>query len=307
MVEKLPMSEEIRIEVGDYKIAGRKKAASRAVDRDHPPPLIVAIHGGGFTSAYFDCSEYSLLDRVSAAGCPSIGIDRPGYGSSSALPEGDRAIPRNAELLQAVISKAWPKREYNCSGVVLIGHSIGSGVALYIASQATDWPLLGVAFSGLGLAAPPHIPPFWNYHSPHEWVHTPSEVRMGRMFGPPGTYSPGAPEVCDNVSKPVWWREIVECYTMWSEEFSDICAKIRVPIHYRQGDHDNLFASGQDEIDRFARAFTNSPSVDAKPVANTGHCIDFSLAGKAFHEEQIAFAIDCSARLAERLVRKCEC
>ncbi|QRK10119.1 hypothetical protein JQX13_08490 [Archangium violaceum] len=55
------MSEEIRIDVGDYKITGRKKAASRAVDRDRPPPLIVAIHGGGFTSAYFDCGGYSLL------------------------------------------------------------------------------------------------------------------------------------------------------------------------------------------------------------------------------------------------------
>ncbi|WP_395847691.1 alpha/beta hydrolase [Cystobacter fuscus] len=290
------MSEEIQIDVGDYKITGRKTAASRAVDRDRPP-LIIALHGGGFTSAYFDCGGYSLFDRASAAGCPSLGIDRPGYGASSRLPEGDRAVPRNAELLQAVISQAWHKREYDASGVVLIGHSIGSGIALYIASQATDWPLLGVSFSGLAVSAPSHIPPFWNDRGPHEWIHTPSEFRMGLMFGPPGTHPPGAPELSDSVSKPVWWREIVEMYTLWPEEFSDVCSRVRVPVHYRQGDHDALWANGQHELDRFARAFTHAPSVDAGFVSNSGHCIDFHLAGKAFHEEQIAFAIDCSARL----------
>jgi len=287
------MNEEIQIEVGNYKITGRKKTAAAAIGRDHPP-LIVAIHGGGFTSAYFDCGEYSLLDRASAAGCPSIGIDRPGYGSSTALPEGDRAIPRNAELLQKVIAKIWDERDYDASGIVLVGHSIGSTTSLYISSQATDWPLLGVAFSGLLLSPPTGIPPFWTFRRPDEWVHRPSKERLGLMFGPPGTYAPGAPELCDSVSRPVWWREIVECYDPWEHEFPDICSKIRVPIHYRQGALDPIWANGQEQIDRFARAFTSSPSVDAKLVPNSGHCIDFHLAGKTFQEEQIAFAINCS-------------
>jgi hypothetical protein len=67
-----------------------------------------------------------------------------------------------------------------------------------------------------------------------------------------------------------------------------------VPIHYRQGALDPIWANGQEQIDRFARAFTSSPSVDAKLVPNSGHCIDFHLAGKTFQEEQIAFAINCS-------------
>ena len=46
-------------------------------------PLIVAIHGGTYTSAYFDMPGYSLLDRAAANGCrlsiaharlPSFGI-----------------------------------------------------------------------------------------------------------------------------------------------------------------------------------------------------------------------------------------
>lgn len=41
-------------------------------------PLVIAIHGGTYTSTYFDVPGYSLLDRAAALGIPSIAIDRPG-------------------------------------------------------------------------------------------------------------------------------------------------------------------------------------------------------------------------------------
>jgi pimeloyl-ACP methyl ester carboxylesterase len=126
------------------EISGRKTAAAGAVHRENPP-LIVAVHGGGYTSEYFDAGEYSLLDRAAAAGVPSIAIDRPGYGASTALPHGDRAVPRNAEVLQSAIAKLWNERDHDAAGIVIVGHSIGSTTSLYLASQPTDWPLLGVA------------------------------------------------------------------------------------------------------------------------------------------------------------------
>src|SRR3546814_12017871 len=77
--------------------------ATGAAGGSERQPMIVAIHGGGFTSAYFDCDGFSLVSRAAAAGCSVLGIDRPGYGESPRLPERDRAIPRNANLLQAAI------------------------------------------------------------------------------------------------------------------------------------------------------------------------------------------------------------
>src|SRR3546814_14973466 len=106
--------------------------------------MIVAIHGGGFTLAYFDCDGFSLVSRAAAAGCSVLGIDRPGYGESPRLPEGDRAIPRNANLLQAAIGQVWRERDLDAAGIVLVGHSIGSAVALYIAATPPDWPLLEI-------------------------------------------------------------------------------------------------------------------------------------------------------------------
>src|SRR3546814_21152970 len=86
-------------------------------------PMMVAIHGGGFTSAYFDCDGFSLVSRAAAAGCSVLGIDRPGYGESPRLPEGDRAIPRNANLLQAAIGQVWRERDLDAAGIVQIGRA----------------------------------------------------------------------------------------------------------------------------------------------------------------------------------------
>lgn len=296
------MAEHVSIKVGDQVVAARKKAAGPTAGPTagpaaggHAPPLIVAIHGGGLTSAYFDCEGYSLLDRASAAGCPSLAIDRPGYGASTPLPLGERAVPRNAELLQSAIASYWRDRDFDASGVVLVGHSIGSTTSLYMASRDTEWPLLGVAFSGLLFAPPADAPPFWKDQEPDAWVLTPAEGRLAMMLGPEGACPPGAREVLDGISQPVWWREIVECYTPWEDEFEEICSGIRAPVHHRHGQLDHLWENGQDQIDRMAAAFTRAPSVDARLVPNTGHCIDFHLTGDALRAEQVAFAIACTA------------
>ena len=291
------MSEEIQIEVGDSKIFGRKKSASPSVDLDHPP-LIVALHGGGFTSSYFDCGEYSLLDRASAAGCPCIAIDRPGYGLSTRIPEGDRAVPRNAKLLQTVISQIWRQRDFDASGVVLIGHSVGGGIVNYIASEITDWPLIGVAFSGVLATPPSNIPPFWNDFRRDEWIHTPSEYRLPIMLGPPSTYRQDAPALTNRISTTAWWGEVVDMFNLWPAELAEVCAKIRVPVHCRVGAFDPTWAKEPEDLDRFAKAFTRAPVVDVKLVGNAGHCIEFHVVGDVFQREEIAFAIDCATRLA---------
>src|SRR3546814_6520478 len=107
------------------------------------------------------------------------------------------------------------------------------------------------------------------------------------MFGPAGSYVEGAPELCDSVSEPAWWREIVEIYTLWPSEFAEVCSHVRVPVHYRQAIQDNLWTNDQEDIDRFARAFTRSPSVDCALVANSGHCIDFHLQRSDEHTSEI--------------------
>lgn len=287
------MSLDFQIDVGGSTIGGR--STDGAVTSK---PLLVGVHGGGFSSSYFDLGEFSFLDRAAAAGLPALAIDRPGHGRSSALTGDGQAITGNAELLNRAIGRLWHERQEESSGVVLIGHSIGSAVVLHIAAQARDWPLLGIAVSGIGLEPPPGIPPYWEDHAPDVWIPTPEEGWTHFMFGAEGTYPPDAPERVRRISLPVLSRELIEINTIWRDEVFDLCSRIRVPVQYRQGDSDILWANGPEENDRFARAFVNAPLVDAALVPGTGHCIDFHLKGAAFHQEQIEFAIRCAERLA---------
>lgn len=55
-----------------------------------PRAVVVALHGGATTSAYFDCPghpELSLLHAGVAAGFTVVALDRPGYGASAPYPE----------------------------------------------------------------------------------------------------------------------------------------------------------------------------------------------------------------------------
>src|ERR1700712_3691568 len=96
-------------------------------------PLVIALHGGTYSSEYFDISGYSLLDRGAAAGVPVIALDRPNYVDSSPLESENSIILANATVLNVAIGEIWEQHGGDASGVVLIGHSIGGAVATGIA------------------------------------------------------------------------------------------------------------------------------------------------------------------------------
>lgn len=288
------MIQELQIDANGYRIVGRRKLASSLVCLDHVP-LIVALHGGGFTSAYYDSPGFSLLDRAAAAGCPAIALDRPGYGSSSRLPKGDRAVPRNAEILEIAIDRLWRERDFDATGIVLMGHSVGGGIVNYMAGQVIRWPLLAIAFSGVLASLPSGFPAFWNDHDRDEWVHTTSEYRKAIMLGPEGSYPPDAAIATDKISTSAWWGEVVDMFTLWPDEFRDVCAKIHVPVRCRVGDHDPSWSKAREHLNLLANAYVNSPFVDVALVPGAGHCIEYHLVGDAFQKEEIAFAIDCAA------------
>ena len=109
-------------------------ASGRAAVSYHTPaveipglPLLVALHGGTYTSAYFGVAggpSGSFLDIAGRNGFSVLTIDRPGYGESTLIPDEENTFARQAEILDHVIAQAldlWP-----ALGVVLVGHSIGA-------------------------------------------------------------------------------------------------------------------------------------------------------------------------------------
>jgi len=273
----------------------RTPKTPRPADR----PLIVAVHGGTYTSAYFDIEGYSLLDSAAAQGLHIVAPDRNGYGQTPMLPPDERAILGQARSLRHWIRQSWRHFDAECSGIVLIGHSIGGAIAARIASEPEDLPLLGLAVSGVGLRTPAEHRPMWNALPDIPHADIPSAMKDGVMFGPAGSYHSAMPEASHRADAPAPRAELVDIVSTWHDDVHSILGKISVPVHYRQGEFDHLWIVDQSEVSGFASALKTSPSVDAALVKGAGHCLDFHRVGAGFHLQQIGFALQCAAQTPE--------
>lgn len=97
-------------------------------------PTLIAIHGGTFSSKYFDLPEVSLLDRATRNGIPVLALDRPGYGGRIAIVDRDDMIIANAERLNLAIEVLWKQKALSSSGFVLIVTRSGGAICIEIAS-----------------------------------------------------------------------------------------------------------------------------------------------------------------------------
>lgn len=277
---------------GDFSGLHRTPVTTRPMDR----PLIIAVHGGTYTSAYFDIAGYSLLDSAAASGLSLVAPDRNGYGDTPLLPPTERTILGQARSLRQWIRESWRHFDAECGGIVLIGHSIGGAIAARIASEPEDLPLLGLAVSGVGLRTPADHRPMWNALPDIPRVEILSAMKDGVMFGPAGSYHSDMPAASHRADAPAPRAELVDIVSTWHDDVHAILGKITVPVHYRQGEFDHLWIVDESEVTGFAAALTSSPRVDAALVKGAGHCLDFHRVGAGFHLQQLGFALQCAAQ-----------
>ncbi len=260
-------------------------------------PLIIAIHGGTYTSNYFDLPGFSLLDVASLIGVPILALDRPGYGTSPALEGPAASIQSQARFLTQALKQAWEKYGAHTRGIVLVGHSIGGAIATSIAAQNDpNLPIIGLAVSGVGLRVPAHFPAMWASYPDTPTVELPHVLKDEVMFGPKGSYAEEMPDASYAAHAPAPRQELLDIVTTWIEDVRDIVSRVKVPVHYRQGEYDQLWIANQEEVKGFAEAFTASPSVDAALVKGTGHCMDLHNVGTALHLQQLAFSVLCASQ-----------
>jgi pimeloyl-ACP methyl ester carboxylesterase len=276
-----------------YAISGIRCIPEMQLGR-RPAPLVIAIHGGTYHSGYFDIAGYSLVRSAAGLGLPILALDRPGYGRSTAFPRADATITHNAGRLNEVIGKIWEQFQTQLPGVVLIGHSIGGAIAVGIASQQPQWPLLGIAISGVGLASPPDAGEAWASLPDLAMIDLPAPMKNAVMFGPEWTYDSVMPTASRPADAPVPRAELIDIVSAWPASVYELAAKVKVPVHYRQGEFDKLWITDVDQVLKFGRAFSASSSVDARLLESTGHCIDFHRVGAGFQLEQLAFALRCT-------------
>ncbi len=257
-------------------------------------PLVVAIHGGTYTSSYFDLAGYSLFERAKALGIPLLALDRPGHGNSAPVSGEDASIVGQARILTQALPEAWAKFGQATRGIVLIGHSIGAAIATCIAADPADVPVIGLAISGVGLRVPSELREAFAASPDALTMDFPLPMKEHVMFGPEGSFFSNMPHGSHAANGPALRREIVDINTMWPDNARDILARVQVPVYYRQAEVDRLWIVDESEVQQFAAALTASPSVDAKMVKNTGHCMDFHRIGAALQVQQLGFALQCA-------------
>jgi pimeloyl-ACP methyl ester carboxylesterase len=265
-------------------------------------PLVVALHGGTYTSAYFDVPGASLFEAAAANRIPLIAPDRPGYVKSLSLAPPDMTVQGQARHLSRALKDAWQRHGAGTTGIFVIGHSIGGAITAAIAALAAqhkpEYPLLGIALSGMCLNTPPEHKPLWEQLPDTPTVEMPAPVKDMMMFGPEGSFDPAMVRGTDGTNAPAPKAELVDIVSTWSSQAASVLARIDVPVFYRQAEHDKLWVMSQAEVDNFERALVRSPRVDAAMVKGTGHCMDFHHVGRSLQLQQLAFALQCAAEHA---------
>lgn len=269
-------------------LSGRHRPAAAGPD----VPLVVAVHGGTYTSAYFDLDDSSLLGRAAANGIPAVAIDRPGYVGSAPLAPEKATIADQARYLVAPLRALW-ERHGEGRGIVLIGHSIGGAIAATIASAPGDLPVIGLAVSGVGLHTPAEFGPMWAALPDEPFVSLPHAIKDEVMFGPAGSFAASTRTGSRIADAPTPRAELLSIVGVWQQNVYDVLGRITVPVHYRQAEFDRLWIVDQGEVDGFAKALSASSRVDAALVRGTGHCMDLHRIAPAFQMQQLGFALQC--------------
>lgn len=260
-------------------------------------PLLVALHGGTYTSAYFAVAggeQGSFLDVATRNGFDVLTVDRPGYGQSDPLPESENTFVRQAELLDGAISQALG--DATDRAVVLVGHSIGGMIALEIAARTPAW-LVGVTATGMGARIPSGGAAEQLGGLPLSGiVDLPVPDRDAVMFGPAGTFSEKARDEAHGSYAPTPFVELVSAPKWAASRLRTVAPKVSVPVHNALAELDALWDSSQEAIAEFAGLFC--PPASAERVLGVGHSIDHHLLGAALHLRQLAFAYSCGVLAA---------
>ena len=256
-----------------------------------PTAVIVAVHGGATSAAYFDCPGHprlSLLRSAAAKGYTVIALDRPGYGASAFYHDDMVETDRRVAFALGAVDKILGESGRG-AGLFLLAHSAGCelGLRMAVDERATD--VLGVELAGTGLRYGAEAKAVISQATATSrpaglrdllWEPTdlyPPEVLTG------GLSAPGAPYEADVTAN--WPRR----------DFGDVAARLTVPVEFSVADHERVWESTPEAINAIAALFTSSPRVVVNEMPDSGHNLSVGLNADEYHRRVLAFVEECVA------------
>lgn len=114
--------------------------------------LLITLHGVGFSSAYWDfpldTETYSFVEAATEAGFATLNLDRLGVGRSDRPPAEELTLQAEAFVAHGLVQQAKGEgiEGHVFDKVVIVGHSLGSGISIVEANTYND--VDGVVLTG---------------------------------------------------------------------------------------------------------------------------------------------------------------
>lgn len=260
---------------------------------DAPRAVIVALHGGASTAAYFDCPghpELSLLRLGAELGFTVLALDRPGYGSSAPYPEAIARPEQRVALAFGAVDKMLGERPRG-AGIFVFAHSNGCELALRMATDETaERDVIGLELAGTGLryddAAQEILRDATDTHRPtglRALLWEPAELYPANVLTGITNSSTGAPYEAGMVRD---WPRV---------DFPALAAKVQVPVHFSHAEHERVWRSDSEALQEISSAFSAAPCFETDLVADAGHNLSLGVHAAAYHREVLAFVEQCVA------------
>ncbi|GLI82121.1 hypothetical protein PoHVEF18_010522 [Penicillium ochrochloron] len=276
--------------MADEKIEFKKNGLSffglfRRGSRAQVLPLIVLIHGGGATSAFFDNAVVSVVNEFNKLGHDVLNISRPGYGGTT-VPTSSTPLRDSIPVFIDFIDQLHKDKGH--TGIILVGHSIGGALVLSITHEAQGrLPILGVSAMGclpslkplglLGETDPEQENP--------RFTVEPSPDNIKRFMGRMEWLNLDAlsQEIVEVVFEPGIKSEIREYQTRDLYEYllDTVFPSIQVPVQYLAAENEILWDDedplhGKSIFDALVSYFKSAPEIDAAILPRGGHNYEFS-------------------------------
>lgn len=263
-------------------------------EADDPTAVVIAIHGGASTAAYFDCPghpELSLLRTGTAAGFTVVALDRPGYGSSAPYPDAMHRPDQRVALAYGAVDKILGQNPRG-AGLFLLGHSAGCELAVRMAANdnAARAGVLGLSLAGTGLRyADDAI----------EIIKTTTATRRpvglrDLLWEPAGLYPPEVLSGITNSSTGAPYE--TEMTKNWPrQDFPALAAQVEVPVQFTVAEHERVWRTDPEALSDIADLFTAAPRFVHTEQAGAGHNLSLSVAAADYHQKILKFVEDCVA------------
>ncbi len=279
----------VSIDAGSMKLSGRFLPAANG----HSRALLVAVHGGTYTSKYFDTPSSSLLEFCASLGYSILALDRPGYGTATSIPFDQLSLDGQVPILQQALSEIWDSYGQQSAGMFLIGHSIGGMISLLLAAEKPHERLIGMNMTGAGALYNEQTKgAFASLVSDAPTVMMDIAIKVRAMYGPTWSYPEEQAHYDPERDVPTAAIELAEAQT-WGARLPQVAAKVRVPVQFIVPEHDHIWRGEPEALSHVAEMFTSAPFVDVGIQRLTGHSAELHTLARAFYMKILSFVEEC--------------